>query len=55
VEKVMTVNRIRHYPIFEGENIIGIVSIGDVVKHQLGDLTVENRHLRDFIEGKYPG
>ena len=29
---IMTVNKIRHIPITEGENLIGIISIGDVVK-----------------------
>ncbi len=54
VEKIMTVNRIRHYPIFHNGKLAGIISIGDVVKHKLTDLTVENRHLRNYIEGKYP-
>ena len=54
VEKVMTVNRIRHYPIFHDGQLAGIISIGDVVKHKLTDLTVENRHLRNYIVGKYP-
>lgn len=54
VERIMTENRIRHYPIFEGNEMVGIISIGDVVKHRLTEVKVENRHLRDYIEGKYP-
>lgn len=55
IEKVMTKNRIRHLPIIENGKIAGIVSIGDVVKAQLKDLHVENRYLKDYVSGKYPG
>jgi CBS domain-containing protein len=54
VERVMTQNRIRHYPIFENDELIGIISIGDVVKHRLIECSLENRHLKDYITGKYP-
>ena len=55
VEKVMTKNRIRHLPIIESGNIAGIISIGDLVKAQLKDLHVENKYLKDYVSGKYPG
>ena len=54
VEAIMTENRIRHVPIIENKALAGIVSIGDLVKAQLKQTSVENRYLRDFIEGKYP-
>jgi len=54
VEHVMTLNRIRHYPVFENDELVGIISIGDVVKHQLIEYSMENRHLKDYIQGKYP-
>ena len=51
---IMTENRIRHVPILEGKELQGIVSIGDVVKAQVKEKEVENRYLKDYIEGKYP-
>ena len=54
VEKIMTINRIRHLPIVKGKKICGIISIGDVVKSKLQDLHVENKYLKDYVTGKYP-
>ena len=51
---VMTKNRIRHIPIIEDGKLGGLVSIGDAVKAQLTVQDVEIRHLKEFIEGKYP-
>lgn len=52
---VMTANMIRHIPILEDGKIMGIISIGDLVKSQLQDAQYENRYLKDYIMGKYPG
>ncbi len=52
---VMTENRIRHVPIFQGRELKGLVSIGDVVKAQLKETKVENKYLKDYIADKYPG
>jgi CBS domain-containing protein len=52
---IMTENKIRHIPILQDGRIIGIVSIGDLVKSQLHDAHYENRYLKDYIMGKYPG
>jgi len=51
---IMTENRIRHIPIIDGGKLAGMVSTGDVVKAQVLDEKVENRYLKDYIEGKYP-
>ena len=51
---VMTENRIRHIPILDQGNLSGVISIGDVVKAQIKEQNVENRYLKDYIEGKYP-
>lgn len=48
---VMTANRIRHLPIVEGERLIGVLSIGDVVNALKQQKEVENRYLRDYIQG----
>lgn len=51
---IMTKNRIRHLPIMgEGREILGMVSIGDVVESQLHETKYENRHLREYISGTY--
>jgi len=55
VEALMTNNRFRHLPIMDGKKIAGIISIGDVVKTLAKNLQIENRYLKDYITGKYPG
>ena len=47
---LMTNNRIRHLPILQGERLVGIVSIGDMVKAHRHELTVENHHLMSYIQ-----
>ncbi len=46
---VMTERRIRHLPVVEGDSMIGIVSIGDVVKHRMSELEDERTALADYI------
>ena len=46
---VMTNHRIRHLPVVEEEGLVGIISIGDVVKHRVGELESEARHMREYI------
>lgn len=55
VMAIMTKNRIRHLPILDGSKIVGLLSIGDVIKSQISDSAFENRMLKDYIDGKYPG
>jgi CBS domain-containing protein len=55
VENIMTENRIRHLPIVSGENLEGIISIGDLVNVQRAQCKVENRYLKAYISGDYPG
>lgn len=55
IANMMTKNRIRHVPIVDGKKLIGLVSIGDIVKAKEQDITIENRYLKQFIEGTYPG
>jgi CBS domain-containing protein len=52
---IMTQNRIRHLPIIGEEGLIGIISIGDVVKFQLQEIQVTNHYLEDYISGNYFG
>jgi CBS domain-containing protein len=55
VMALMTNNRFRHLPIMDGRKMVGIISIGDIVKTLVKNLQIENRYLMDYITGKYPG
>ena len=48
---VMTDRHIRHMPVMDGASIIGMISIGDLVKSQLQEGEVVIRHLKDYITG----
>lgn len=52
---LMTKNRIRHIPVMEDDELVGMISIGDLVKSQIDDMEIENRYLRQYIDGSYPG
>jgi len=49
---IMTQNRIRHLPIMDGERIVGMISIGDVVKATLDETEYENRYLKEYIQSR---
>ena len=48
---VMTDKRIRHLPVVEGNKVIGLVSIGDLVKAIIADQKEEIEHLEHYISG----
>ena len=47
--QVMTEKRIRHLPILEHKEVVGIVSIGDLVKAVIDEQQIELRHLQEYI------
>jgi CBS domain-containing protein len=47
---IMTERRIRHVPVVERGNLVGIVSIGDTVKAQHDELCRENHYLKSYIQ-----
>lgn len=54
VEKLMqtmTARRVRHLPVIQDGRMVGIISIGDVVKHRLEELETETHMLHDYIAG----
>jgi len=52
VMQVMTQSRLRHLPIVENKRVIGLISIGDVIKSQLEETQVENHMLKDYLHLK---
>jgi CBS domain-containing protein len=46
----MTTGKFRHVPVLEEDRLVGIVSIGDVVKHRLSEIEHESAALRDYIQ-----
>lgn len=54
IATIMTENKIRHIPIVDGRNLAGLVSLGDIVKNQLSDISAENRYLKEYIHGHFP-
>lgn len=46
---VMTERRIRHVPVMDGDELVGIISIGDVVKNRLSELEFERDQLDKYV------
>ncbi len=49
VMELMTRGKFRHVPVVEGGRLIGIVSIGDIVKERLAQVEAEQQALKDYI------
>jgi CBS domain-containing protein len=49
---IMSEERVRHLPVFEGKKPIGIASIGDLVKSVIGDQKFVIVQLEQYIHGK---
>lgn len=46
---VMTDRRFRHLPVLDRGQLVGIISIGDVVKHHIAEVTQEATNMRKYI------
>ena len=49
---LMTERRIRHLPVVEDGRLLGLVSIGDIVKSIIQDQRSTIHHLEDYITGR---
>jgi CBS domain-containing protein len=54
IMNIMTEKRIRHVPIFRGQELTGIISVGDIVKNLLEIKEYEIKTLIDYVSGNYP-
>jgi CBS domain-containing protein len=45
----MTVGKFRHMPVVDQGRVVGILSIGDIVKHRLGEMERDSAAMRDYI------
>jgi CBS domain-containing protein len=53
--RIVTENRVRHLPVKEGERVIGLISIGDLVKWVIHAQRSALSQLEAYVAGGYPG
>jgi CBS domain-containing protein len=52
--RVITERRVRHLPVLEGSKLIGVVSVGDLLKWLISEQDAAIDHLEKYITGSYP-
>ncbi len=53
--QLMTERRVRHLPVFDGDRLLGMISIGDVTRWLLKVNEMEAENLRKYVFSEYPG
>lgn len=51
---IMTAKKIRHLPVMAKDTVVGVISIGDLVKAMIDKQQVEIKNLKHYIAGTYP-
>jgi CBS domain-containing protein len=52
--KLMTEHRVRHLPVVEGEKVVGLISIGDLVNWIISTQSAQIDQMAQYISGGYP-
>lgn len=52
IAALMTNRRLRHVPVTDGSRLVGVVSVGDILKHRLDEVELEARVMHDFSIAK---
>ena len=50
IMEMMTTGKFRHLPVVEGERVVGLISIGDIVKWRVQEYETEQEALRTYIK-----
>ena len=50
IMEMMTLGKFRHLPVIEGDKVVGLISIGDIVKWRVREYENEQEALRDYIK-----
>ena len=50
IMEMMTLGKFRHLPVIEGERVVGLISIGDIVKWRVQEYELEQEALREYIK-----
>jgi len=51
--QLMTDRRIRHLPVFRNERLVGVVSIGDLVKWKIAETEAEAEAMKSYLSAQY--